>query len=69
MIQGKEALSERIDQKIYEEVDGSNNFLWSERWTGKTPLGKYMDSEQFRVLLGAIDVLGELEDMQTAEIS
>lgn len=69
MLGGKEKPSCCVDQKCYEEVDGSNSFLWSERWTGRSPLEKYMDSDEFRVILGAIEVLGTLEGMQTVEIS
>ena len=69
MLRGKEQSSDCVDLKVYEEVDGSNSFLWLERWKGKEPLERYMDSDQFRVLLGAIDVLGALEGMQTVEIS
>jgi quinol monooxygenase YgiN len=58
-----------VDQKIYEEVDGSNNFLWSERWRKTPALEEYMKSEDFRMLLGAIEVLGKLEEQRTVEIS
>jgi quinol monooxygenase YgiN len=57
-----------VDQKIYEEIDGSNSFLWSERWTGRDPLDEYMKSEDFRMLLGAVEVLGELEEMKTVQV-
>ena len=69
MLLGKNRPSECVEQKIYEEVDGSNRFLWSERWAKMEPLEKYMGSEQFRVLLGAVEVLGELEHSQIIEIS
>ena len=68
MLQRKARPESCVDQKIYEEVDGSNRFLWSERWTGKGPLDRYMNSEDFRMLLGAVEVLGELEDMKTVQI-
>ena len=69
MLQGKERSPNCVDQKIYEEVDGSNSFLWTERWKSKSPLVKYMKSDDFRMLLGAVEVLGELEDMKTVELS
>jgi quinol monooxygenase YgiN len=69
MLQRKVQPEGCVDQKIYEEVDGSNHFLWSERWIEKDPLDEYMKSEDFRMLLGAVEVLGELEDMQKVLIS
>lgn len=57
------------DQKIYEEVDGSNRFLWTERWSSREGLEEHMKTEDFRMLLGAVEVLGELEDQKTVEIS
>ena len=68
MLQRRVRPEDCVDQKIYEEVDGSNNFLWSERWREKDPLDAYMKSEDFRMLLGAVEVLGELEDMKTVQI-
>lgn len=69
MLQRKVQPEGCVDQRIYEEVDGSNRFLWSERWIEKDPLDEYMKSEDFRMLLGAVEILGELEDMRTAVIS
>ena len=69
MLQGRTRPDGCVDQKIYEEVDGSNRFLWSERWSSRDPLDEYMGSEGFRMLLGAVEVLGELEDQRTVEIS
>jgi len=69
MLKGRVRPEGCIDQKIYEEVDGSNRFLWLERWKERAPLDDYMKSEDFRMLLGAVEVLGELEGKQTVEIS
>ncbi len=69
MLQRKARPEVCLDQKIYEEIDGSNSFLWSERWSSLEPLKEYMKSEDFRMLLGAVEVLGELEDMKTVELS
>jgi quinol monooxygenase YgiN len=69
MLQGRARPEGCVDQRIYEEIDGSNSFLWSERWNTRGPLDEYMKSEDFRMLLGAVDVLGELEDQRTVEIS
>jgi len=69
MLQRKSRPEGCVEQKIYEEVDGSNSFLWSERWREKSPLDEYMKSDDFRMLLGAVAVLGELEDQRTVEIS
>lgn len=69
MLQRKVQPEGCVDQRIYEEVDGSNRFLWSERWIEKDPLDEYMKSEDFRMLLGAVEILGELEDMRTVVFS
>ena len=69
MLKGKVRPEGCVDQKIYEEVDGSNSFLWLERWKEKASLDHYMKSEDFRMILGAVEVLGELENQQTVEIS
>jgi quinol monooxygenase YgiN len=69
MLQRKSRPEGCVDQKIYEEIDGSNRFLWSERWSEKSPLDEYMKSDDFRMLLGAVAVLGELEDQRTVAIS
>ena len=69
MLQRKSRPEGCVEQKIYEEVDGSNSFLWSERWKARSPLEEYMKSDDFRMLLGAVAVLGELEDQRTVEIS
>jgi len=69
MMKGRVRPEGCVDQKIYEEVDGSNCFLWLERWKERSPLDRYMKSEDFRMILGAVEVLGELEDQQTVEIS
>jgi len=69
MLGGKTRPEGCVEQKIYEEIDGSNSFLWSERWSTRDPLETYMKSEDFRMLLGAVAVLGELEDQRTVELS
>jgi len=69
MLQGRVRPEDCVYQKIYEEVDGSNRFLWMERWKERASLDDYMESEDFRMLLGAVEVLGELEGKQTMEIS
>ena len=69
MLKGRPRSEGCVDQKIYEEVDGSNRFLWCERWRERGHLEHYMKSEDFRMLLGAVEVLGELEEQKTVEIS
>ncbi|MFC1657488.1 antibiotic biosynthesis monooxygenase family protein [Candidatus Moduliflexota bacterium] len=69
MLGGKARPEGCVEQKIYEEIEGSNSFLWSERWNTKGPLDEYMKSQDFRMILGAVEVLGELEEQRTVEIS
>jgi quinol monooxygenase YgiN len=38
-----------------------------ENWKDQASLDDYLDAEPFKALLGAIDVLGDLEEMQLLE--
>jgi quinol monooxygenase YgiN len=57
----------RIGCSIYETVGTPNQFLWVEKWTDRIPLDDYMKTGRFKALLGAIQVLGELNNLQIAE--
>lgn len=47
-------------QTLYEAIGESNTFLWVEHWSESKAMSAHLASERFRVLLGAIEVLGEL---------
>ncbi|MFC1829315.1 antibiotic biosynthesis monooxygenase family protein [Thermodesulfobacteriota bacterium] len=58
---------ECIGQHLYEDLDQDDRFLWTERWMNLTALEDHMRSDRFKSLLGAIDVLGELENLDIVE--
>jgi len=57
-----------VSRTLFEKVGDFNRFLWVERWTDSEALEDYLCSDIFRALLGAIDVLGELESRQIIEL-
>ena len=59
----------RLSRVLYEEVAESNRFLWTERWRDASSLDRYMASERYLVLLGAIDVLGNLLERELFPIT
>jgi len=56
-----------LNIKLFEDVAGHNQFLWIEHWRDAKALDIHVQSDQFRSLLGAIDVLGELESLRMVE--
>lgn len=56
-----------IGQYLYEDLGKDNRFLWTEHWKGLKALEDHMRSDRFKSLLGAIDVLGELENLHIVE--
>jgi quinol monooxygenase YgiN len=48
---------------LFKEVGGSHAFLWLEQWTSSKALEAHLRADGFRTLLGAVKVLGELEDV------
>ncbi len=56
-----------IGQSLYEDVGESSHFLWIEQWTDLKALEDHLKSDQFRSLLGAIEVLGELKNLYLVE--
>ena len=58
----------RIGCSIFETVGTPNQFLWVEKWTDQKLLEDYMKTGRFKALLGAIQVLGELDSIGIAEI-
>ena len=53
--------------ELYEAVGKTNRFLLVETWGSSEALDAYMRTDRYRSLLGAIAVLGRLEDVQMAE--
>ncbi|MGD9139373.1 MAG: antibiotic biosynthesis monooxygenase [Desulfobacterales bacterium] len=58
----------RIGCSLFETVGTPNQFLWVEKWTDQGALDDYMKTDRFRALLGAIQVLGGLNNLHIAEI-
>ena len=56
-----ESQVECIYHKLFEETEKPNRFLWMEEWAGSESLEAYMKQDSFRMLLGALEVLGEVE--------
>jgi quinol monooxygenase YgiN len=56
-----------IEQTLFLNSGDDNHFLWLERWADLNALEDYLISDQFRSLQGAIEVLGNLENMHIVE--
>ncbi|NQT69067.1 MAG: antibiotic biosynthesis monooxygenase [Desulfobacteraceae bacterium] len=56
-----------VAKNLYENVAEDGRFIWVERWKDLKTLNNYMSSDHYRSLLGAIEVLGELVEMQLFE--
>lgn len=54
-----------IEQTLFEKSNESNSFLWIEEWKNNESLESYRQTERFRSILGAIDVLGSLVKIRT----
>lgn len=66
----REALGEGVCQecRVFEDLNGSGRFLWSQWWRSENHLEQHLQSVAFRTLLGAIKVLGTLESARTVEL-
>jgi quinol monooxygenase YgiN len=49
-----------IEQTLFEKAGEPNVFVWQEDWKDKTSLKAYRQTEVFKSLLGAVEVLGSL---------
>ena len=49
-----------IFYKLFEDVGELNHFMWIEHWTNESAMEKYLQSDQFKTIMGAIETLGEL---------
>jgi quinol monooxygenase YgiN len=56
-----------VQKTLYENVSEDGCFIWMERWTNLKALQDHLKSEHFRSILGAIEVLGKLENLHLAE--
>jgi quinol monooxygenase YgiN len=53
-----------LDQGLYDQVGWSNRLLWVEHWKSMALLEVHMQSNRFQALVGAIEVLGQMENMK-----
>jgi quinol monooxygenase YgiN len=60
LIQQKNKHQDCIEQTLFEKAGEPNVFVWQEDWKDETSLKAYRQTERFRSLLGAIEVLGSL---------
>ncbi len=58
-----------IDLTVFEAVGNPNHFLWIEKWIDPKSLETYMETDRFRSLLGAIEVLGDLKGLEMVEFT
>ena len=54
-------ISACIEQMLYENVFEEGRFMWVEHWDNAESLKTHLQSDPFRALLGAVDVLGQIE--------
>lgn len=57
-----------IECRVFEDLSGTNHFLWLQWWRTQQQLESHLCSLGFRTLLGAIKVLGVLESARTVEL-
>lgn len=61
MIESDESfINDRSEVSIFEQVRVTNTFIWTESWPSYERLEQYFESNVFRMMLGAINVLGTL---------
>ena len=56
-----------LERRLYEEAVAPTNLLLIEQWSDEVAMNSYLSSEQFRALIGAVKVLGELVDIRISE--
>ena len=54
-----------LAKRLYQFVEDENAFCYMEEWNSLTKMKRYFRSDQFRALVGAIKVLGEIKEWQT----
>jgi quinol monooxygenase YgiN len=65
MTQTNRKAQDCIEQTLFEKPEEPNTFLWMEDWKNIESLESYRQTDQFRSLLGAIEVLGSLVKIRT----
>ncbi len=53
--------------EIFESLSRANAFLWTHWWPSTEKLEEHLQSQEWRLLLGAIEVLGNLEGIWIIE--
>ena len=56
-----------VAQALYQDTFNPNVFLWSEQWNDHDSLKTHMQTAGYRSLLGAIEILGELDFIRMVE--
>jgi len=56
----------RRDAEVFELVGYPAEIMWIERWDDVGPMEVYMGSDPFRALLGAVKILGTLQEFRVA---
>ena len=56
-----------LNQSLFEDVVTPNRFLWVEKWSASEPLEDHVGTNRFKTMLGAVQVLGSLEDLRFVE--
>ena len=57
-----------MECRVYEEISRTETFMWMQWWRSKRHLEEYLGSTDFRSLLGAIKVLGNLESARVIDL-
>lgn len=56
------------DCRFFEQLGVPNQFLWQEDWEDRESLEARMNSNEFRTLLGALQVLGNTHDVRITNV-
>ena len=60
--------SDRADDYVFEAVDTPNRFFFLKQWTDQKLLDNFLETDRFKALMGAIQVLGKLTTIQLVEL-
>ena len=58
---------ELCSRSCFERVGAENMFLWRESWVSRTAVDNRLESVPVKTLLGAIEVLGRMEEFEVLE--
>jgi quinol monooxygenase YgiN len=53
-----------LERRVYEDAVSPTDLLLVEEWSNEEAMKSYLASERFRALIGAIKVLGGLQDLR-----